>query len=57
MVAMISVVLLAVPARAGGVWDPNDPGHHLDIRWAGIYELPDDRFMTTVVFYDRVRKQ
>jgi hypothetical protein len=43
------------PAHAGGVWDPNEPIHRLDIRWIGAYEQADGRLRVTVTFYDPVR--
>ena len=59
----ISVFLLVVAtslstpttASAGGVWDPDEAGHRLDIRWVGFYQQPDGRMRITMTFYDRVR--
>lgn len=48
-------VILASPAQAASVWDANEPGHRLDIRWVGVYEQSDGRMRVTVTFYDRVR--
>jgi hypothetical protein len=38
-----------------GMWDPNESGHRLDMRWVGVYFEADGRFRVTVTFYDRVR--
>jgi len=54
VVAVVSVAFLAVPARAGSVWDPNEPPRMLDIRWVGAYEQTDGRMRVTVSFYGRV---
>jgi hypothetical protein len=53
---LLSLIVLAPgPARAGSVWDPNEPGHRLDIRWVGAYQQLDGRLRVTVSFYDRTR--
>jgi hypothetical protein len=57
VLALSSVVSLAVPARAGSVWDENDPGRRLDIRWVGAYQQIDGRMRVTVSFYAPVRKR
>jgi hypothetical protein len=55
-VALLSVIVLApAPARAGSVWDPDEPGHRLDIRWVGAYQQLDGRMRVTMSFYDRTR--
>lgn len=48
-------VLAASPVRASSVWDRNEPGHRLDIRWVGVYEQSDGRIRVTATFYDSVR--
>jgi hypothetical protein len=48
-------LLPSTPARAAGVWDPNEPIHRLDIRWVGAYEQADGRLRVTIAFYDPVR--
>jgi hypothetical protein len=53
--ALGSIVMGPLPARAGGMWDPNESGHRLDMRWVGVYFEADGRFRVTVTFYDRVR--
>jgi len=53
--ALALVVLAPLPARAGSVWDPNEPIHRLDIRWVGATMQADGRLRVTVTFYDRVR--
>jgi hypothetical protein len=55
VLALGSVILGPIPAHAGSVWDANDPGHRLDIRWVGAYQQADGRMRVTVAFYDRVR--
>jgi hypothetical protein len=55
-VALLSLIVLApAPAQAGSVWDPNETGHQLDIRWVGAYQQLDGRMRVTVSFYDRTR--
>jgi hypothetical protein len=54
-IVLVSGVVVAGPARAASVWDPNEPGHRLDIRWVGVYEQADGRMRVTATFYDRVR--
>jgi hypothetical protein len=57
-VALLLAVFTPTPARAGGVWDPNEPIHRLDIRWIGAYEQPSDGLLrVTVVFYDRLQRR
>ena len=46
--------LAPATAQAGGVWDPDDPGHRFDIRWAGAY-WSDGVMRVTIKFYDPVR--
>ena len=56
--ATLSLVLALSPispAWAAGVWDPNEPGHRLDIRRVGAYEQADGRLRVTVSFHDRLR--
>jgi hypothetical protein len=56
LVVILAASLLASdPARAGSVWDPNEQGHRLDIRWVGVYELTGGRIRVTITFYDKVR--
>jgi hypothetical protein len=55
VLALGSIVLNPLPAQAGSVWDANDSGHRLDIRWVGAYQQADGRMRVTVSFYDRVR--
>ena len=56
VIASLALVLLpGVPARAGSVWDPNDPIYRLDIRWVGAYTQADGRLRVTVSFYAPVR--
>jgi hypothetical protein len=55
VLAMGSVFVGPLPARAGGLWDPNEPGHRLDIRWVGVYEQTGGRIRVTLTFYDKVR--
>ena len=55
LVLVVSGVIAAGPAQAASVWDPNEPGHRLDIRWVGVYEQTDGRIRMTATFYDRVR--
>lgn len=54
-VSLALALLPMSPAHAGGVWDPNEPIHRLDIRWVGAYEQADGRLRVTITFYDRVR--
>jgi hypothetical protein len=55
IIVLVSGGLAANPARAASVWDSNEPGHRLDIRWIGVYEQSDGRIRVTATFYDRVR--
>jgi hypothetical protein len=55
VLALGSIILNPLPAQAGSVWDANDSGHRLDIRWVGAYQQADGRMRVTVSFYDRVR--
>jgi hypothetical protein len=55
VIAVMSVALNAVPARAASVWDPNDPARRLDIRWVA-YQQADGRMRLTVSFYGRFHK-
>jgi hypothetical protein len=57
VLALGSIMLGPVPAHAGSIWDANDPGHRLDIRWVGVYQQADGRTRVTVSFYDRVRNR
>jgi hypothetical protein len=57
LLALGSIVLNPAPAHAGSVWDANDPGRKLDIRWVGVYQQADDRMRVTVSFYGRVRNR
>lgn len=54
-IAALLVVAIPTPSHADGVWDPDEPGHRLDIRWVGVYQEDDGRFRVTITFYDRVR--
>jgi hypothetical protein len=55
VLALGSIILGPVPAQAGSVWDPNEPGHRLDIRWAGVYQQADGLMRVTISFHDPVR--
>jgi hypothetical protein len=56
LIASLALMLLpATPARAAGVWDPDDPIYRLDIRWVGVYEQTDGRIRLTISFHHRVR--
>ncbi len=55
VLALGFIVLGPIPAQAGSVWDPNEPGHRLDIRWVGVYQQPDGLMRVTISFHDRVR--
>jgi hypothetical protein len=57
VLALGSIMLGPVPAHAGSVWDANDAGHRLDIRWVGVYQQADGRMRVTVSFYGRVRNK
>jgi hypothetical protein len=57
VLALGSIILSPMPAHAGSVWDANDPGHRLDIRWVGVYQQADGRIRVTVSFYGRVRNR
>jgi hypothetical protein len=54
-VTFAAVILAPTTAHAGGVWDPNEPGHRLDIRWVGVYRQADGLMRVTMTFYDPVR--
>jgi hypothetical protein len=56
-VLLVFAVVLATPtsALAGSVWDPDDPGYGLDIRWVGVYEQLDGRMRVTMSFHTPVR--
>jgi hypothetical protein len=55
----VALVLVVVPppivAHAGSAWDPDDPAHHLDVRWVGVYMQADGRMRVTMSFYAPVR--
>ena len=56
--AVLTLALLVAaptPARAGSVWDPNDPIRRLDLRWIGSYMQADGRLRVTITFHERVR--
>ena len=55
VLAFATIVMAPVSARAGSVWDPNEPGHRLDIRWIGVYQQADGRMRITMTFHDHVR--
>lgn len=55
VLALGSIILGPIHAQAGSVWDPNEPGHRMDIRWVGAYQQADGRMRVTVAFHDRVR--
>ena len=48
--------LAPATAQAGGAWDPDDPGHRLDIRWVGAYRS-DGVMRVTIRFYDPIRPE
>lgn len=48
--SLASIISTATPAHAGSVWDPNEPGHRLDIRWAGVTIQADGRMRVTITF-------
>jgi hypothetical protein len=53
---VVTVVLLAAPASAEGVWDPNDATGPLDIRWLGAkFITAGDTSRLTITFYDGFR--
>jgi hypothetical protein len=37
------------------VWDPDDVGHRLDIRWVGVYQQAGDTMRVSISLYDRVQ--
>ncbi len=53
----VLVLVIPTPSYAGSVWDPDEAGHHLDVRWAGVYEQGDGRLRITITFYDRIRQR
>jgi hypothetical protein len=55
LVAIASLASFPGPARAGSVWDPNDPIRRLDLRRVGVVELEENRFRVTITFHHRVR--
>jgi hypothetical protein len=55
VLTLIGLALAPRPAFAGSVWDPNEEGHVLDIRWVGAYVQADGRLRVTISFFDPVR--
>jgi hypothetical protein len=53
--ALALVIVTPTVALAGSVWDPNDPGYGLDIRWVGVYVQADGRMRVTMSFHTPVR--
>ena len=55
VIAIMSFVSLTGAARAGSVWDPDEPGRRLDLRWVGVYPLDDGRMRVTVTFHHAIK--
>jgi hypothetical protein len=55
VLTLIGLMLAPGAAFAGSVWDPNEEGHVLDIRWVGVYVQADGRLRVTISFHDPVR--
>jgi hypothetical protein len=55
--ALTLALLMSTPgvAYAGSVWDPDEPGYPLDIKWVGVYVQADGRMRVTMSFHAPVR--